>query len=111
MAEKDLKKAIKAFGKEFERNLKELVPVRKKGPQPPPYGALKDSIKVFADIQAETVKSGVEMLYYGQYVNDGTYKMKAQPFINDAWQETKFNSKVGKEVEKYLEGEFDKIFK
>ena len=111
MAEKDLKKAIAAFGKEFERNLKELVPVRKKGPQPPPYGALKDSIKVFADIQAETVKGGVEMLYYGQYVNEGTYKMAAQPFINKAWAETRFNSKVDKEIDKYLEGEFDKIFK
>ena len=111
MEEKHLLGAIKAFGKEFEKNLKQLVPVRKKGPQPPKYGALKNSIKTFADIRGETVDSGVEMLYYGEYVNDGTYKMAAQPFINDAWAKTKFDSKVDKELDAYLDSQFDKVFK
>ena len=66
MEQKHLFNAIKEFGKDFEKNLKSLAPYRS--------GTLKRSIKTFADITADTVKSGVEMVYYGQYVNDGTYK-------------------------------------
>ena len=102
--------SLKAFGKEFESNLKSLVPVRKKGYQPPKYGALKDSIKTFADIKGETVESGVKMLYYGQFVNSGTYKMAAQPFINDAWAETRFNAKTDKALEQYLDSQFERAF-
>jgi len=103
MEQKHLFKAIKEFGKDFEKNLKSLAPYR--------TGTLKRSIKTFADITADTVKSGVEMVYYGQYVNDGTYKMAAQPFINDAWAETKFDRDVDEELEKYLDSQFEKVFK
>lgn len=106
MASKDLIRAIKEFGKDFEKNLKKLAPVAKVN-----GGTLKKSIKTFADIQGETVKSGVEMVYYGQYVNDGTYKMAAQPFINDAWAQTRLDADVTEELEKYLDTEFEKIFK
>lgn len=102
MAKEHLKKAIQEFGKDFEKNLKRLAPYR--------TGTLRDSIKTFADISAEKVKPGVEMIYYGQFVNDGTYKMAAQPFINDAWAETRFDADVDKELEKYLDEEFDKVF-
>ncbi len=103
MEEKEaLLTSLKAFGKEFESNLKSLVPVRK--------GYLKDSIKTFADIKGDTVQSGVEMLYYGEFVNSGTYKMAAQPFINDAWAETRFNAKTDKALEKYLDSQFEKVF-
>jgi len=110
MKDQGLLKAIENFNDEFQANLKELVPVRKKGPEPPKKGALKDSIKTFADIQAETVRSGVDMLYYGQYVNDGTYKMAAQPFINEAWKRTRFSPDFDKSLEKYLDKQFDKTF-
>lgn len=102
MAKEQLLKAIEEFGKDFEKNLKRLAPYRS--------GTLKKSIKTFAELTGETVKPGVEMVYYGQYVNDGTYKMAAQPFINDAWAETRFSADVDKELEKYLDTEFDKIF-
>lgn len=102
MASKSLIKAIEEFGKDFEKNLKRLAPYR--------TGTLKKSIKTFADIKGETVRPGVEMIYYGQFVNDGTYKMAAQPFINDAWAETRFDADVDKEIEKYLDEEFDKVF-
>lgn len=110
MKSKELEKGIKRFNKAFEANLKQLVPVREKGPQPPPFGALKESIKTYAEQRGDTFDSGVEMLYYGQYVNDGTYKMAAQPFINDAWAETKLNTYIDKNVEKYLDEQFDKVF-
>lgn len=103
MAIKHLQSAIKKFGKDFEKNLKSLAPYR--------TGTLKKSIKTFAEIAGEKVKPGVEMIYYGQYVNDGTYKMAAQPFINDAWAETRFDADVDKELEKYLDEQFDKVFK
>jgi HK97 gp10 family phage protein len=102
MAAKDLVKAIKEFGKDFQKNLKTLAPER--------TGRLKKSIKTFADIHGETVKAGVNMVYYGEYVNEGTYKMAAQPFINDAWAETRFDEDVNKELVKYLDEEFDKVF-
>jgi len=102
MKKKHLINAIKEFGKDFEKNLQKLAPYR--------TGTLKKSIKTFADIQRDTVKAGVEMVYYGQFVNDGTYKMAAQPFINDAWQETRFDADVDKELEKYLDEEFEKVF-
>jgi len=103
MEQKHLLNAIKEFGKDFEKNLKRLAPYR--------TGTLKKSIKTFADIQGDTVKSGVEMVYYGQYVNDGTYKMAAQPFINDAWAETRFDKDVDKELEQYLDSQFENVFK
>ena len=103
MAKRDLAKAIKEFGKDFQRNLKTLAPYR--------TGRLKRSIKVFADIQGETVKGGVEMVYYGQYVNEGTYKMAAQPFINDAWAETKFDKDVDGAIQQEIENMFDFTFK
>ena len=103
MSEKKLLNAIKEFGKDFVKNQKKLAPYR--------TGTLKKSIKSFADINRETVKPGIEMVYYGQFVNDGTYKMAAQPFINDAWAETRFDADVDKEFEKYLDEEFDKVFK
>ena len=103
MEQKHLLNAIKEFGKDFEKNLKRVAPYR--------TGTLKKSIKTFADIQGDTVKSGVEMVYYGQYVNDGTYKMAAQPFINDAWAETRFDKDVDKELEQYLDSQFENVFK
>jgi HK97 gp10 family phage protein len=106
MAGKDLQTAIKKFGKEFEKNLKLLAPVAKVN-----GGTLKKSIKTFADIAGEKVKPGVEMVYYGQYVNDGTYKMAAQPFINDAWAKTKLDKSIDQEIENYLDEQFDKVFK
>lgn len=106
MAGKDLQIAIKKFGKEFEKNLKLLAPVAKVN-----GGTLKKSIKTFADIAGEKVKPGVEMVYYGQYVNDGTYKMAAQPFINDAWAKTKLDKSIDQEIENYLDEQFDKVFK
>lgn len=103
MAVKHLQQAIEKFTKEWAKNMKQLAPYR--------TGTLKKSIKTFADIQGEKVKPGVEMIYYGQYVNDGTYKMAAQPFINDAWAETRFDKQVDQEIEQYLDQEFDKVFK
>ena len=103
MAIKHLQQAIKKFGKQFQKNMVSLAPER--------TGTLKKSIKTFAEIAGEKVKPGVEMIYYGQYVNDGTYKMAAQPFINDAWAKTKFDDDVDKVLEKYLDEEFDKVFK
>ncbi len=105
MAVEHLQKAIKKFGKDFEKNLKLLAPVAKVN-----GGTLKKSIKTFAEIAGEKVKPGVEMIYYGQYVNDGTYKMAAQPFINDAWAKTRFDKDVDQELEKYLDEQFDKTF-
>tara|TARA_R110000803_G_scaffold16650_5_gene45765 strand:+ start:3062 stop:3376 length:315 start_codon:yes stop_codon:yes gene_type:complete len=103
MSSKKLKKAIIEFGKDFEENMKQLVPVRS--------GTLKRSIKTFADIKGETVKGGVEMKYYGQYVNEGTNKMSAQPFINDAWAETRFDSDVDKAIIESIDSMFDVTFK
>lgn len=103
MEQKHLLNAIKEFGKDLEKNLKTLAPYR--------TGTLKKSIKTFADIQADTVKSGVEMVYYGQFVNEGTYKMEAQPFIDDAWAKTKFDKDVDKELEQYLDSQFENVFK
>lgn len=74
-AEKDLIRDLKKLDKIFVQNMKRIVPVRK--------GRLKDSIEAI-----DKPHPGVDMLYYGQYVNDGTYKMAAQPFINDAWDMT-----------------------
>ena len=102
MARKDLTKAIKEFGKDYEKNLKTLAPYR--------TGRLKRSIKGNVKTTRETIKAGVEMVYYGQYVNDGTYKMAAQPFINDAWAETKFDADVDKAIIGEIEFMFDKTF-
>jgi HK97 gp10 family phage protein len=103
MAKKDLVKAIKEFGKDLEQNLKTLAPYR--------TGRLKRSIKTFADIRGETVKAGVEMVYYGQYVNNGTYKMAANPFIDDAWAETRFDSDVDKALLQEIDNMFEITFK
>jgi len=102
MGAKNLKKAIKLFAKDFEKNMKSLSPVR--------TGRLKKSIKTFADIKRDTVKGRAEMVYYGQFVNDGTYKMAAQPFINDAWAETRFDSDVEKAILDEIENMFDITF-
>lgn len=103
MAAKDLAKAIKEFGKDFEKNLKTNAPVR--------TGRLKRSIKSSIDLTGDTIKAGVEMVYYGQYVNDGTYKMAAQPFINDSWAETRFDSDVDKEILEEIDNMFEITFK
>jgi HK97 gp10 family phage protein len=102
MASKDLVKAIKQFGKDFEKNLKINAPYR--------TGRLKKSIKSSVERTGETIKAGVEMVYYGQYVNDGTYKMAAQPFINDSWAETRFNSDVDEAILDEIEEMFDITF-
>lgn len=103
MASKHLVNAIKEFGKDFEKNLKRLAPYR--------TGTLKKSIKTFADISGETVKPGVEMIYYGEFVKEkGTHNREYNPFKEDAWAETRFNADVDKELEKYLDEEFDKVF-
>jgi len=103
MAAREINKVIKEFGKDLQKNLKNLAPYR--------TGTLKRSIKTFSDIQGETVKAGVDMVYYGQYVNDGTYKMAAQPFINDAWDMTVLDADVDKVMEAQLDKLFDKTFK
>jgi HK97 gp10 family phage protein len=103
MAAKEVTKIIKEFGKDLNKNLKKLAPYR--------TGTLKRSIKTFADLQGERVKAGVEMVYYGQYVNEGTYKMSAQPFINDAWDMTVLDNDVDKVMEQQLDILFDKTFK
>lgn len=102
MAGKDLLKAIKRFGNDFERNLKKQAPYR--------TGRLKDSLKTFADIQRETVRTGVEMVYYGEFVNSGTYKMEANPFIERAWEETKLDSDVEAALLDEVADMFDKTF-
>lgn len=103
MAQSDLKRAIKKFGKDWEKNMKMLSPRR--------TGRLRDSIKTFADIKADKVKGGAEMVYYGQYVNDGTYKMRAQPFIDDAWAKTRFDNEVDDAIMQEIENMFDITFK
>lgn len=103
MAVKGINKVIKEFGKDLNKNLKKLAPYR--------TGTLKRSIKTFSDIQGETVKAGVEMVYYGEYVNEGTYKMAANPFINDAWDMTVLDADVDKAMEKELDNLFDITFK
>ncbi len=106
MKKKHLINAIKEFGKDFEKNLKKLAPVAIVN-----GGTLKKSIKTFADIQRDTVKAGVEMIYYGEYVKErGTHNKVYNPFKEDAWQETRFNADVDKELEKYLDEEFEKVF-
>ena len=100
---KAINNIFKEFGKDLEKNLKKLAPYR--------TGTLKRSIKTFSDIQGETVKGGVETIYYGQYVNEGTYKMAAQPFINDAWDMTVLDADVDKAMEKELDKMFTHTFK
>ena len=111
MKDDSLLKAIENFTNEFEANLKELAPVRNYGPQPLKYGALKDSIKTFADIQGETVKTGVDMLYYGEFVKEkGTHNREYNPFKEKAWRKTRFSPDFDKSIEKYLDKQFDKTF-
>lgn len=102
MGARNLKKAIKLFAKDFEKNMKSNAPVR--------TGRLKKSIKTFAELKRDTVRGRAEMVYYGQFVNDGTYKMAAQPFINDAWAETRFDSDVEKAILDEIENMFDITF-
>ncbi len=103
MASENLLNAIKEFGKDFEKNLQKLAPYR--------TGTLKKSIKTFADIQRDTVKAGVEMIYYGEYVKEKrTHNKEYNPFKEDAWAQTRFDADVDKELEKYLDEEFEKVF-
>ena len=71
------------------------------------------AINEFAkDFQANMkTLSPAEMVYYGQFVNEGTYKMAAQPFINDAWAETRFDSQVDEAILDEIEDMFDVTFK
>lgn len=103
MASKNFIKAIEAFAKEYEENLKTLAPKRS--------GRLKDSIKTFVDVQAETVKAGVEMVYYGEFVKKkGTHNREYNPFKDEAWAETKFNTQVEEALLAEIESMFDKVF-
>lgn len=100
---KELVKAIQEYTKDFEANLKKTVPVRK--------GTLRDSIKVIPPLQRQNeVRGGIEMLYYGQYVDQGTRYFKGRKFISKAFAETKFDKDVENEITNTIDKMFDKTF-
>lgn len=99
----DILKAIQVFTNKWVKEMKALVPVRS--------GKLQESIQ-----SVDRPEPIVSMLYYGQFVDQGTRYIKGNsitPFIGDgfdrAFKETKdeFSDEVFKQIEKQL----DKTFK
>jgi hypothetical protein len=55
--------------------------------------------------------AGLEMVYYGKFVNDGTRYMDGDFFIEDGWKATRFDSAIGKALEKEIDKIMDKALK
>ncbi len=103
MDQKGLFKAIKTFNKDYVKNLKKLAPFR--------TGTLKESIRSFAEIAGDTVKSGVEMEYYGEFVKKkGTHNKEYNPFKEDAFKDTRLDRKFDDVMEEYLDTQFEHTF-
>jgi len=94
-----IQKGINKFASKWVKNMQEKVPVR--------TGTLKKSIE-----SIDRPKPVIDMMYYGQYVDSGTKYMKAQPFIDPAFDETfkDMEEVLPEEVFKQIEIAFDKTF-
>jgi hypothetical protein len=47
-------------------------------------GTLLNSVTPISSPIPQGVKAGIEMIYYGKFVNDGTVKMRPKPFIENS---------------------------
>ena len=97
-----LKQAIQDWNRQLQANLKDNVAVR--------TGNLQKSIKTFEEINEGTSETVIEMLEYGQFVDEGTVNMRAQPFIQKSIEETNLDI-LSKGITEELDKMFDKTFK
>lgn len=102
MAKSETLSAIQLFAKKWVKNMKDLVPKRS--------GKLEESI-----VSIDKPEPGISMLYYGQYVDQGTRYIRGSsitPFIQNAFDETFKESadEFSDEVYKQIEKQFDRAF-
>lgn len=93
VAKQYLRKAAKQASDLFVQSAKLKAPVLKKFTKYRTPGALRDSITSQISIRKKAglqVKIGpAKKIFYARYVEFGTNKMKAQPFMRPAWDSEK----------------------
>lgn len=94
-----LDKALQQFANEWVKNMKQKAPYR--------TGRLRDSIEAI-----DRPEPVIDMVYYGQFVDQGTKYQKAQHFVDKSFKETtkEFEEDFSEEVFDQITVLFDKTF-
>lgn len=100
----ELGQIVQQYTKDLQANIRKYTPVR--------TGALKKSLTVLPPLERpDYIRGEITMLYYGEYVNDGTRYIEPQRFIQKGFEETKFDVEIDKGLQKTIEKMFDTTFK
>lgn len=84
---------------ELDKLGRQIVADAKAYPVPVDTGALKNSLKYqFQFMSENSFRLVISEMYYGKYVNDGTYKMPARPYMTTA-----INKNVGPSIQSIVE--------